>query len=315
MIIQFLISLFFSIVILISSIKFLKKYFLDLPNYRSSHVKPIPRAGGISFVICGCCFSLLNGVWLPLMCLPLSLVGLIDDLRGLNPLVRYITQALTCLVLILKSNLYYDKMQNLPILWQTILIFLLILLGTAIINFLNFMDGIDGILASCMTIVFGSLAVLYFPYLIPFIGAIIGFLIFNWQPAKIFMGDTGSTFIGAVFVGCIFQISNNLNNTSIIFISAPLLFDAFICVMRRFFIGDNIFKPHKLHLYQRLNQAGFTHQRVSMIYLFATLFLSLCYIIGNLYLYSIGIVSTIIFGVFLEKKYAYPFKNYYILND
>ena len=262
-------------------------------------------------MICGSFFSIINGVWFPLICLPLSLVSLIDDYKGLNPILRYITQALTCLLLILNSKIYNDGLQDLSILSQIILIFVLILVGTAIINFLNFMDGIDGILASCMTIVFVSLAIRYFPFLFPFIAAIIGFLIFNWHPAKIFMGDLGSTFIGAVFVGCIFQMPITYNDLPIIFISTPLLFDAFICVIRRFYIGDNIFKPHKLHLYQRLNQAGLSHQRVSIIYLSFTILLSLFYQLGNINLYFIAIVFTILSGIFLEMKYAYPFKKNY----
>ena len=312
---QFLISLFLSIIILKGMMNFLKKYFLDLPNDRSSHLKPIPTGGGISFVICGCLFGAINDFWLPILSLPLSLIGFLDDLRGLNPILRYLTQALTCLAFILNSKIYESVIQNLTIFSQIFFILLLILVGTAIINFLNFMDGIDGILASCMVIIFGVLAIKSFPYLVPFIASIIGFLKFNWPPAKIFMGDVGSTFIGAVFVGCIFQISGNKNDFLMIFIATPLLMDSFICVIRRFFNGDNIFKPHKLHLYQRLNQAGFSHQKVSVIYLLTTIFLALFYLFGNLNMYIISILSTLIFGIFLEKKYAFPFRNYKKLNE
>ncbi|MAR85555.1 MAG: glycosyl transferase [Cytophagia bacterium] len=314
MIFQILISLFLSIIIIKNFISFLKKYFLDLPNHRSSHTKPIPRAGGISFVICGSFFALLNGSWFILICIPLSIVSLIDDFKELNPLFRYIIQAFTSLSLIITSQLYFDPIQKLPIISQLCLIFLLTILGTGIINFLNFMDGIDGILAACMIIVFVSLGIKFLPSLFPLVAAILGFLLFNWQPAKVFMGDSGSTFIGAVFVGSIFQISNSINDFKVIFLAAPLLFDAFSCLVRRFYIGENIFKPHKLHLYQRLNQAGFSHQKVSLIYLAATLILSLSYLLGNKNIYLVSIVSITLFGILLDRKYAYPFKKSHISN-
>ena len=309
MIIQFFISLFLSIIITKILMNSLKKYFLVLPNKRSSHIKPTPTGGGLGFVFCGCFFSAFNGIWFPLICIPLTIVGLVDDFKGLNPISRYVTQALTSLALILSSRLYDVTIQNFSLISQLILIVILVVFSTAIINFLNFMDGIDGILASCMSIVFIILALSYLPYLLPFVGAVFGFLIFNWQPAKIFMGDLGSTFMGSFFVGCILQISISFNDISIFFLASPLLFDAFSCVIRRYYIGDNIFKPHKLHLYQRLNQAGLSHQKVTLIYLCATILLSLCYLQGNGNMYLISIISIILFGFLLDKKYALPFKK------
>lgn len=315
MIIQFLCSLLFSVIIIKCLKNFLEKYFLDLPNYRSSHIKPTPTGGGISFIICGCFFSALNGVWFPLICIPLTIVGLFDDFKGLNPILRYFTQTLTSLALIFSSSFFAEVIQNLSLLSQIITVSLLLFIGTAIINFLNFMDGIDGLLASCMTLVFGLFAIIYLPPLIPMVGAIIGFLLFNWQPAKIFMGDSGSTFIGAVFFGFILQICITINDLMMILIASPLLFDAFSCVIRRFYIGENIFKPHKLHLYQRLNQAGLSHKKVTYIYLSGTILLSLSYLLDNNNIYLIAIILIILFGIFLDQKYAYPFKKRFILKD
>ena len=315
MIIQFIISFSLSTILIKILMNFFKKFFLDIPNTRSSHIKPVPRGGGIVFVTCGCFFSLMNGMWFPLICFPLSIVSLYDDFNGLKPIYRYIIQAITALFLILKSNIYSSTIQNFNSILQIFLIFLLVICGTAIMNFLNFMDGIDGILSSCMMVVFGIFAIKYFPALWPFVGSILGFLIFNWHPAKIFMGDVGSTFIGSIFFGCILQIFNSINDLSIIFLASPLLFDAFICLLRRFYIGDNIFKPHKLHLYQRLTQSGFSHQTVSLIYLFATIILSIIYSLGNKNIYLTSIALVILFGILLDNKYAYPFKKKYIMKD
>lgn len=315
MIIQFFISFFCSIFLIKSLMTFFTKFFLDLPNYRSSHVKAIPSGGGIIFAICGCLFSLMNGIWFPLICFPLSIVSLIDDFRGLKPVYRYIVQFITALVLIFNSDIYKNILRNLPLASEIFLIFLLVIFGTAIMNFFNFMDGIDGILSSCMVIVFAIFAIKYLPFLWPLIGAILGFLIFNWHPAKIFMGDSGSTFIGSIFFGCILQVFKSIDDLSIFFLASPLLFDAFSCLLRRFYIGANIFKPHKMHIYQRLNQSGFSHQKVSLLYLSLTIFLALSYSLGNQNIYLASILLVIFFGILLDNKYAAPFKERRILKD
>lgn len=315
MLIQFFISLILSITFIKILMNFLKKNFLDLPNDRSSHVKPIPRGGGIVFVICGCFFSLLNGMWFPLICIPLSIGCLYDDFKGLNPIFRFIMQAITSFFLILNSSIYNTYIQTLPPIIEIFIVFLLVICGTAIMNFLNFMDGIDGILSSCMIVVLSFFAIKFLPPLWPLVGAIIGFLYFNWHPAKIFMGDSGSIFIGAVFFGCILQTATSINDFSIIFIASPLLFDAFSCLIRRFYIGENIFKPHKLHLYQRLSQSSFSHQRVTFIYMSSTILISMCYALGYKNIYLISILFVIAFGILLDKKYAFPFKKRFMLRD
>ena len=70
------------------------------------------------------------------------------------------------------------------------------------------------------------------------------------------MGDTGSTYLGALLFGIIVNSNTIVNSISVLVVAFPILSDAFICVIRRFLSGQNIFKAHKLHLYQRLNQAA-----------------------------------------------------------
>ena len=87
------------------------------------------------------------------------------------------------------------------------------------------------------------------------------------------MGDAGSTFLGAVLTGIFFESRDFLSFVSLVLISSPLLMDATVCLTRRYFAKQNIFTPHKLHLYQRLSQAGLSHSKVSSIYIMATLLL------------------------------------------
>ena len=108
------------------------------------------------------------------------------------------------------------------------------------------MDGIDGlvggslfvsILSCCIYLKIGQ------PYLI-LIGSLAAFITWNWQPAKIFMGDTGSTFLAAINIGLI-SLSNNLSDAlGLTLILTPCLIDPFVCVIRRYFNNQNIFEAH-----------------------------------------------------------------------
>jgi Fuc2NAc and GlcNAc transferase len=273
----------------------LRKKLLDVPNQRSSHIVATPRGGGITFVIIG---TLLNYIfstgvirWIPIICLPLSITGTVDDYKGLPASWRYIVQAFTATILILISNI------EIPF-WQ---IPLYIFLVTSMINFMNFMDGLDGIVAGCSVILFiassnWSLS-----------GAIFGFLLWNWSPAKVFMGDTGSTYIGAVFAGLAFQSSSTQNMLSLIFVGFPLFADALTCVIRRLFHGDNIFKAHKQHLYQRLNQAGWTHSQVATLYVCSVFALVFARAYWSLNILTMIVILEILVGVFLDQAVATRF--------
>ena len=107
------------------------------------------------------------------------------------------------------------------------------------------------------------------------IGSLTSFLIFNWSPSKIFMGDAGSYFLGCIILFCIFEAGSFLNSLMVIFMCLPIFLDPTICLLRRFKCGQNIFQAHSLHLYQRLYQNGMSHAKVSSIYIFSTSLISI----------------------------------------
>lgn len=196
--------------------------------------------------------------WIPVVCAPLALVGVLDDRFNLPALWRYLAQILTAMALI--------AMATLPMpLWSLPLVLVMI---TAIINFFNFMDGLDGLVSSC-----GAVLMLASGQWI-LAGALLGFLLWNWSPARIFMGDVGSTYLGAVFAGLLLQMQQPLQALLLLLVATPLLADAFICVLRRWHVGQQIFQAHRLHLYQRLHSAGWPHARVSLLYLLTTTLLA-----------------------------------------
>ena len=273
----FIFSIILSYFFLKISLPILRRKIIDKPNKRSSHLLPTPSGGGLSFVLVGTTFSIIMGNYIPLISLPLAIVGLIDDSLKIKRSFRYIAQLLTIIfMLIIFPKIFILFSFSSKILLIPSLLFL-ILFGTAVINFFNFMDGMDGLLAGNMIVIFTMGAFLVSRTYFPIVGALIGFIIFNWHPAKVFMGDTGSTFLGAIFFGLILSTGDIEFFIKFILISSPILLDAFVCVIRRFLKKQNIFEPHKLHLYQRLNQNGWSHSSVSLLYISCTLLIASTY--------------------------------------
>jgi UDP-N-acetylmuramyl pentapeptide phosphotransferase/UDP-N-acetylglucosamine-1-phosphate transferase len=209
----------------------------------------------------------------------------------LPAVLRYVVQFATAIGLVGLAD------RPIPI-WLSIVSVLLI---TAIINFTNFMDGLDGLVAGCGVLLMASTS----SWAIS--GAIFGFLILNWAPAKVFMGDVGSTYIGAVFGGMLIHTHSHHDELSILLIGFPLFADAFVCVIRRFVNGENIFKAHRKHLFQRLQQAGWPHQQVATLYISAVGILLLSYTIGGFAVLMISILTESVIACYLERNVAAEF--------
>jgi Fuc2NAc and GlcNAc transferase len=297
--------------LLAALIPHLRRRLLDQPNERSSHRQPIPRGGGVSFVLMGgvACglgvFSLVTPplISVPLLALPLALVGFLDDRSNLPASWRYWVQLSTAVVVVLLSPLVVPSIALLP------LLAFLVFAVTAVINFTNFMDGLDGLVAGCMLVVFAAVAMqLSAPWPIwALVGALLGFLLWNWSPAKVFMGDVGSTFLGAVFAALVLQAPTWPQALGLLLLATPLLGDACLCVPRRFLAGQQVFKAHRLHLFQRLHQAGWPHDRVSLLYIAATALLAAALLLGGLPWVLAVAVMELVLGAWLDQRVAVPF--------
>ena len=301
----FIIGLILSLIFLYLFIKFSDELILDYPSKRSSHNKPILSSGGISFVLISTVYGFLNSNYVFLKCFPLAIIGLLDDKFKLPSSIRFLVQAVTICVLFSSSNIFFYILNSKNLYYLLILIF--ILGGIAIINFINFMDGLDGLVAGCMIVIFLFVSLKTNTNLYILIGSLIGFIFYNWSPAKIFMGDAGSTFLGGVYAALIFKSGNILELSNIIIPSSPLLLDSITCLLRRLFRRQNIFSAHKLHLYQRLHQSGWSHRKVSFMYILMTLIISLSQIFFNLYITTILISCVFIYGIYLDKFEAIKF--------
>jgi len=237
---------------------------------------------------------------IPLLALPLSIVGFFDDLCDLPVSIRYLVQLITAFLLVLVSPL--------PLHWFALPC--LLILVTAVINFVNFVDGLDGMVAGCMSIIFAALVPKFYASwgLWVLVGSLLGFLIWNWSPAKVFMGDVGSTFLGAVFAGLVLQSDSWQEASSLFLLATPLLADAGSCVIRRLLARQRVFTAHRLHLFQRLHQAGWSHSRVSFVYMIATGLLALALALGG-WAWIVGLAVVELFvGKWLDQCVAVPFK-------
>ena len=290
-----------SFLLSLTTVALIKKRFsqllLDIPNARSSHTQPTPRGGGLGFILAFAIISAIAlllsfnqptfllgltqqqwlGIWLVLT--PLTIVGLIDDRQGVKARIRYLVQ-------LISGAIAVSVFGSFPQPWLTtwgnlgvIVALTLTLIGfTAFINFYNFMDGLDGLVAGVSATQMAFLAIyLDQPFLWLLVAALIGFLWWNWSPAKIFMGDAGSTVLGsAIALSLLIPDLPTAKAWSAVAITLPLVGDAIYTLVRRLLRRENIFQAHRSHLYQRLQKQGCSHQQVALSYIIITAISAVC---------------------------------------
>ena len=307
--IHFLFSFTLTFFFLKTFIPTLRKIFPVIPNERGMHSIVKPSSGGISFIVIYFLLALYQGFFLPLFSIPLAIIGVVDDKFNLSKFVRFFSQLLTIFLIIFYLKNDPNNIVSLLTSYGFLGYFILLIFGTSVINFINFMDGIDGLICGSMIVIFSTLN--GGPQnLTPLIGTLTAFLYFNWYPSKIFMGDAGSLFLGSYLVSIMYSSSGNIIGLfKICLLSSPILMDAASCILRRFINKKNIFNAHKSHLYQRLVSNGYRHSTVSIIYILAISTLSIFYLFSstlNLFLASVVIF---IMGIFVDIKYAVSFNK------
>lgn len=307
---------------------------LDIPNERSSHTKPTPRGGGLGFIIAFAVtgtiatglthyfpqllpneLATLNPICLWLILTPLALIGIIDDRCGVPAGTRYLVQLAVAGVAIAYCGSFPQPwLTSLGLVGQIVAIALTLIGMTALINFYNFMDGLDGLVAGVTALQLCFLAYyLNQPLFWLLAAALLGFLWWNWSPAKIFMGDAGSTVLGASVAIALLNANNSpIQAWSALAVTLPLLGDAIYTLTRRLMRGENIFKAHRSHLYQRLQQAGWSHAQVASTYITATVLAILAITSLGLLgsgLSAIGVVGGIALGEQYLRSHRVPTRS------
>jgi len=289
-------------------------------NERSSHTTPTPHGGGIAIAVTwflGLIFlkfqgSIETSLFEALMVgLIISVVSYLDDLYELPPKIRLATQAFVALFGLYflggfkEFDLFFFTINN-QLLTNIFAFFMVIWF----INLYNFLDGIDGyagsealFLALSGYILFGG------AHFLVLAAAVAGFLLWNWHKAKIFMGDVGSTLLGyniAIFT--IYYANVDAQSFWIWIILFELFwFDATLTLLRRMKNGEKLSQAHKKHVYQRLTQAGWSHDKVVMFGMGVNIILLaiIIFISSSLaaFLLSLGLLYVII--KFVDKKKAF----------
>jgi len=269
-----------------------QRHFLDIPNERSSHSRPTPTGGGLAIVTAFVCFLLGLGLVseaigaeafiLAFAGAVLAAVGYIDDHRHISARWRLLVHFGVGLVLLLSL----DNLPGLSVLdwhWQSgwILSVMYLVALVWLLNLFNFMDGIDGAAGvEAVTCLCGAALLMglsgdkqWAIVLLALSFSVLGFLVFNWPPAKIFMGDAGSGFLGLMLgaLALITSATEVINLWCWLILLAVFISDSTITLFRRAFRGQRVYEAHRSHAYQILSRRWQSHRRVTLLVLFINL--------------------------------------------
>jgi Fuc2NAc and GlcNAc transferase len=257
---------------------------LDVPNTRSSHTRPTARGGGLAIVIVVLASTVL--LWAMGLLdtqallgsaaggLMIATVGYVDDVRGLSARYRFVVHLAAAALLAVTTLRAADTQPLLAGIPYMAVTAVLLMAGTVwSINLFNFMDGIDGIAASQSLFVAGASVLLagtasqtpWEMLSLTTAAASLGFLLWNWPPAKIFMGDVGSGFLGfwlaAAALGL--HVEGTLGIWTSITLGAMFFADATATLVRRVLRGERWYEAHRSHAYQILSRRWQSHLKVT----------------------------------------------------
>jgi Fuc2NAc and GlcNAc transferase len=304
---------------------------LDIPNDRSSHDRPTPRGGGVAIaatVIAITAAAALTGILdyhiaaaLTVGGVAIAAVGWADDRRPLSASLRIMVHLAAAVWAVgwiggLPSLSFGTTAIGLGsagaviavagFVWAT--------------NLYNFMDGIDGIAGTEATIAGATGALLLLLHgntglaivATAIAAASAGFLHWNWPPARIFMGDAGSGFLGFTFAVLALASERTASVPLLVWLIILLVFvtDATLTLLRRILAREKWHGAHRSHAYQRTVRSGFSHRRTTMIVAIIDLFLSGCAIVGDRYpsmvpiALSLATCTTVALYILVERRFA-----------
>ena len=292
----FLIALFVSIVVTPIVIKFAAATgAMDKPDARKVHKKPIPRIGGLGIYAAFMISVIVTAIFVDLKGESLKeviglivsgsfivFVGIVDDYKNLPAKRKLLGQIIAAAILVLLFDVRIDFITDpfgdyIYLEWFAVPVTIFWLVGLT--NTVNLIDGLDGLAAgvsaiAAVTIMLVALEQNFFLVALltaALAGSAVGFLFYNSHPARIFMGDTGSMFLGFMLAGI--SVIGAVKSTATIALVVPILalgvpiLDTTFAIIRRFLGGRPIFQPDKGHLHHRLLSIGFTQrQAVFLMY-------------------------------------------------
>lgn len=310
---------------------------IDVPkDERKIHNKPIPRIGGLAFIgaffistaiIFLCCeidktinFTDINLLGFYAGAVIIALTGLVDDIRDIKPIVKLAGQVLAAICVILSGarigfiNIPFFNIYGLNEIFSTVVTFFWII---GVTNAINLIDGLDGLASGVSAIATLSLLVIFLlngaaeiPLIIvaALLGALLGFLPYNFNPAKTFMGDAGSNFLG--FTLATISMMGMAKTYTAMAIVLPIIvlalpiFDTLFAMARRILSGRSIMEADRGHLHHRLLDAGLSQKQAVLILYSVTALLGLFAIVlmQSSIWKVVGFVAIMLILVYLEYK-------------
>ena len=260
-------------------------YILDHPNDRSLHDRPVPRGGGLAILIaifvCGAAVAWLQPerglASIALSIFLVAVVSFIDDRYSVPPVYRFLAHTVAAAVIVYNGYVLERlEIAGTDLNWSGAAgIVLSMLFAVWMINLYNFMDGMDGFAGGMAVFGFGTFAVMgwmaghitFTAISMIIAAASAGFLVFNFPPARIFMGDVGSSTLGLLAATLsLWGARNHVFPFWIaVLVFSPFIVDATATLIRRLLRHEKIWQAHKTHFYQRLVQAGWGHRKTVLL--------------------------------------------------
>lgn len=284
----------------------------DQPNHRKVHQKVMPRLGGLAIFIGVFVGYMVSGLYnekitgISLGAILIIIIGILDDIYELSAKVKFLGQILVAIIIV-ATGLTIDfitipfviEKLDLGIFAYPVTIFWIV----GITNAINLIDGLDGLAAGISSIAIGTLAVmagmagtsLILTLCLIVLGSTLGFLYYNFNPAKIFMGDTGALFLGyCISILSLLGLYKSVTLFSfiipIIILGVPV-FDTAFAIVRRIVNKKPISSPDKQHLHHQLLGLGLSHRNtVFVIYLLGGLFSVLAVMLSSATLWGTIII-------------------------
>lgn len=320
---------FLTSLILVPIIKKVAKHVnaLDIPNERKVHKNPIPRLGGLAIFLAFLFGYILYGeistqmISILIGGFIIILTGIVDDINPIKARYKLVCQIVAALVVVLYGKLYFNNLTILGFtlefpMWVNMMLSTIFIV--AIINAINLIDGLDGLSSGVSSIYFLTIAILGFVLnkfggldiilSLIMLGSTLGFLFHNFPPAKIFMGDTGSMFLGFM-ISVIALLGYKVATITSIIIPILILFvpilDTLFAILRRLLKNESIGAPDKDHLHhQLLKMTSSQTKTVLIIYVINMSFsaVSILYVLGDNQLAIALYIILMIFFIFLILK-------------
>ena len=299
---------------------------LDIPNERKVHKKPMPRLGGLAIFIAFLCGYMLYGEPSATMnsiligSFIIVLTGVVDDIKPLKASHKLVGQILASLVITFYGNILLQDVSAFGLYFDfgifSYPLTIFFILGC--INCMNLIDGLDGLAAGISSIYFATIGIIAtmqgkfgLDFILTFVmlGSTLGFLVHNFNPASIFMGDSGSMFLGLIIAVIALLGFKNVTMTSLIIplliLAIPIL-DTCFAILRRLLKGESISKPDKFHIHHQLLKRNLSQRTTVLVIYFVNILFAICSII---YVLKDPILGYISYGILLTIVLLFVFNT------